>query len=218
MTSGKKNIHSQYWKNLIGHIARKKSQDFIYSDHDDKFIFVGLLSKQCIDAKFRAKQLKVSQQNVSLKATSQRTASQQETSSLLENSNQQNQSKETRLQKKLVEKKRPTQNILLQSSKSARNEMCGYFWPDKAGWHQITIDSGKQAIDRQTAWRYIEPRSSWLAVQQSELISATMAKLSMNSIINASTPIVYYHQVNLWYFWWMFFMGASLIWLERKLD
>ena len=98
------------------------------------------------------------------------------------------------------------------------NESCGYFWPEKQGWYTFSNNSNDKSANEVTSLHYIEAKDTWQAMQQVAVIKATLAKQSLNPIIHTQMKTDVFSQINLWYFWWMFVISASLIWLERKFD
>jgi hypothetical protein len=61
-----------------------------------------------------------------------------------------------------------------------------------------------------------QKRPPKLAMQQAAVIKAPLAKQSLNSVIHTQKAIDAFEPIDSWYFWWMFIVSASLIWLERK--
>jgi hypothetical protein len=98
------------------------------------------------------------------------------------------------------------------------NESCGYFWPVKQGGHTFTNNSSDETINKETSLHHIEAKNTWQAMQQAAIIKATLVKQSLNSVIQTQMKTNDYDQINPWYFWWIFVICASLIWLERKFD
>jgi len=113
------------------------------------------------------------------------------------------------------------QQVLLQPVTVAKNEFCGYFWPQKAGWYSALPENKSESVEKewQAAWLHIASPDAWLAVQQAEKIKATLNKQQAYRVNNQDVlGELPYQPMNPWIFWWMFFISASFIWLEKKLE
>jgi len=177
MTSGNKNIFSEYWKNIITNIARTEQISVEYSRSNSEIKFVGVLAMECIDSQTQFDSIRL----------------------------------------KHVQDTSIRQELLLQNTQMSQYKKCGYYWPKRSGWHQIFYNINNQASES-TDWTYVESANNWLALQQAQNIKATLAKLSMNNRNQSSGPGNSYKPISLWFFWWMFFISASLIWFEGKFD
>lgn len=112
------------------------------------------------------------------------------------------------------------QTVLLQPTIKNKDRACGYFWPRKTGWYHATIESERmnEEMNIIEPWLYFESQDDWVAIQQLNKIRATLNKQQAFNPDTASGIEFYYRPVNLWIFWWIFFVSASFIWLEKKFD
>lgn len=103
------------------------------------------------------------------------------------------------------------------------NKMCSTFWPDKTGWQTFSLTgNNKQSgdltnlaenvLDRQSY--YVFKQSDWDSWQQAEKHHST-AQAARQSI--TPTPTLAFKAVSKLYFWWLLFISATLLWIERKM-
>jgi len=112
----------------------------------------------------------------------------------------------------LDEKATYQQELMINENALIRDRACGSFWAKSAGWYQIFKPGAKKPLEK----LYISPKNSWLAHQQYKKITASLTKQAqqisnLNNLEEKHTT-----PINQWLFWWLFFICASLIWLERK--
>lgn len=116
-------------------------------------------------------------------------------------------------------KKQTTHELEMLKDKKNSNIFCGYFMPDKSGWYQLKSDQVSFQEDR---WIYFYSNHSWLANKQFEKIQATLQQKDIvkkiNTKNNQESDNKNFKLINLWFFWWLFVIAVSLIWLERKLN
>jgi len=109
-----------------------------------------------------------------------------------------------------------TNEVLLQPKAGQVNRYCGYFWPADDGWFRLVGTDGLQFA--QEEWIHIEKPEAWQAEQQRQKIQATQKHQRLNASNQTSVSDKSYTLISPWIFWWLFFISASLLWLERKFE
>ncbi|WP_444996825.1 hypothetical protein [Aliikangiella sp. IMCC44359] len=105
------------------------------------------------------------------------------------------------------------QILLMQQDLANQKQYCGYFWPRQPGWYHIAAKDEKYQ-----SWIYVESLTSWSAIQQQEKIRATLAKQASYIPEQLTDVLATYKPISSWYFWWLFLISATVLWLERKFD
>jgi len=110
------------------------------------------------------------------------------------------------------EKATSQQELFINQNALVNDRACGSFWAKSTGWYQVLKLDTKEVLEE----FYTLPKNSWLAHQQYRKVSATLAKQAQQINNTENLDEKYTRPINQWVFWWLFFISASLIWLERK--
>jgi len=104
------------------------------------------------------------------------------------------------------------QKLTIKENALIADRACGSFWAKSAGWYQVFKPDSNTRLES----FYVLPEESWLAHQQHTKISATLTKQAQQNSNTKNLDVQHIKPVSQWLFWWLFFISASLIWLERK--
>ena len=107
------------------------------------------------------------------------------------------------------------QEIYLADSSTIPNQYCGVFWPEYAGWYQVTYYDELNSESSQN-WLSVYSLDSWSAFQQTTKTRDTLRfqQRQSQSVVDGKKTV--YQPINPWFFWWIFIISAGLIWVENK--
>ncbi len=193
VTSGEQGNYSQLWQSLIKQISRKKRVSEIY-ENTRQMLFINSRTEICYRAMSGTSPTAIEVVAVPL------------TSSVI---------KSEPVLETLNGRTTIEHNLLMQSNQILEDRFCGYFWPSSSSWYRI-LDRSPQDNDLERPEKniYIYPNIAWQAYQQQLKIKATKEKQA--SYIALNSPPVGFEKINPWVFWWIFLVGVTLVWIERK--
>ena len=105
-------------------------------------------------------------------------------------------------------------NVYMEQNRYLNYMWTANYWPLKEGWQAITNTDG--SID----WFYVYSRNDWSGIKGSEKITATKRYASFqknNPAKNADKIIETKTEVPIIYFFVVFLLSCSVLWLEKKL-
>lgn len=109
-------------------------------------------------------------------------------------------------------------DIPLTADELGSPRLCGWFWPQNSGWHQVQLsaETGGEVHDQQGF--FILDRQQWLSQSRYERVVATRKRVSDNTARQTSAGAEKWVREPLDVFWLYILLvtSASLLWLERK--
>lgn len=114
--------------------------------------------------------------------------------------------------------RQPYYDIPLTADTLGSPRLCGWFWPQHNGWHQVQLraESSGPILDQQGF--FIFDQHQWLGQKRHDRVAATRVRVASNSSYEAGESAVKWVSESLDVFWLylLLVISASLLWIERK--
>lgn len=87
------------------------------------------------------------------------------------------------------------------------------FHPMQAGWHQVQLEGSD------TFEFYVSEKGSWKSLQWARLNKTSQQRLQQKEQINAAEmpPLIRYRPFPLWWFFALFLLSVTVLWIEEKI-
>lgn len=108
-------------------------------------------------------------------------------------------------------------SITLNNSLINNGQRCGGYWPEHTGWHKIRLTSTPNNTFENSQFIYVSDNNHWQSWQQFEKVTATLNAIEQRKKNNQTKQLTIVHPpINASYFWWLFILSASVLWVEQK--